>query len=359
MSDLIYRYQLDPDGDKLDNLVKGEVHKLSSLRFRAIAPKYGLFFVDSLVVRDVDANRVLAKTEYRILDLNSDATLRFGKPIAATVLITNPSVSENTAIDYQVLGGPYTDSIDAVGRMWETWLNDNRPVDWVNVFNKPHEYPPALHNHLLRDVWGFEPVVISLERIADALLLRDIPAFEAVVNYVNNVKVPEVSEDDVLSLNRTSEGVVTMRRLALAMQHLNFNAIQVSPNTAFVRNGARMDFRLTTTAYPDNEQLFWRVLHLTTTGDDFAVTAGSMLVYGNEAKFTVQLGLDADRASENQEKFRLEICRESAMGPVLYTTGIFTIAERTVNPFMLADLTCCYREPRIRRNVINSYTLGR
>lgn len=359
MSNLVYRYPLDPDGNKPDNLVSDERHVLSAKTYRVVATDYGLFFNDSMVVRDVDANRVLDRSEYSIIGLNGEATAKFGKALSECVLITNTAVSENVALTYQVLGGLYTNSGAAVATMYETWLLDDRAVDWTKVFNKQPTYPPSLHRHILQDVYGFEPLVVGLERIRNALVMQDIPVFEALIDYVSNIKINEVSEVDLLSINAESEGVVTMRRLVQAMRHLNFNSIHVSPNSAYIRNGARLDFRISTTALPDNERLYWRIKHINTTSDDFAVTAGSVLVFGNEATFSVQLGTETGISDEGQERFQIEIHRESVDGPLLHTTGTFIVAERSMNSLLSATLACCFNTPRLRRTATNAYIAGR
>jgi ABC-type polysaccharide/polyol phosphate export permease len=69
--------------------------------------------------------------------------------------------------------------------MYETVLQDARPVAWENVLGKPLLFPPTTHLHNLEDVYGFEPIVGALERVRNAIILSDVPAFEALVDWVN------------------------------------------------------------------------------------------------------------------------------------------------------------------------------
>ncbi len=180
-----YRYALDPTGTNPDNLVVNEVHTINSNAVRACAPTNGAYYTESIIVYDEATDMALVKnTDYQCVELLQDATLRFGKEICVLVLITNPNVSTQIRLAYQVVGGEFQYDGSTIINLYETAIKDDRSVDWVSILNKPIEYPPSLHRHLLEDVYGFEPVVAALERIRNAIALSDIPAFEAAMEWV-------------------------------------------------------------------------------------------------------------------------------------------------------------------------------
>lgn len=182
----IYRYPLDTTGTNLDNLVQGEIHALTStLQNRVLSPTYGAYFTESLKAFDDNTGRQLVRgVDYQCIELLQEASMRYGKEITLLILITNKDVSANIRINYQVLGGYYQNDASNLINMYEAAANDNRPIDWVNIFNKPLEYPPSLHSHILSDVYGFQAVVNELERLRDAIILNNIPQFEALMDWV-------------------------------------------------------------------------------------------------------------------------------------------------------------------------------
>lgn len=181
----IIRYQEDGTGTNPDNAVVGEIKTLSNRAIRAVAPLYGPFFTQSLVIYDDVNNRQLVRgVDFQVVELLQSASLRFGKEICQLILIINSNVNERVRYNYQTLGGLFQNSMDNLVNLYETVMADNRPVDWTNVLNKPTQYPPALHQHMLMDIYGFEPVVVELERIRNAIVLSNVPAFEALVDWV-------------------------------------------------------------------------------------------------------------------------------------------------------------------------------
>lgn len=186
MSVPLTRYAYDPTGINPDNLVIGEIHTLSANQARALATKNGAYFTDpgSLRVYDHLSNQILERgTQYQVIELVQDVTMRLGKEVCLMLLIIDRNVSNKVRINYQALGGMYQNTTSALIAMYETISQDNRPIDFANILNKPTGYLPTEHFHLLSDVYGFEPVVQALERVRNAIILSDVPAFEEIVNW--------------------------------------------------------------------------------------------------------------------------------------------------------------------------------
>lgn len=189
----VYRYPLDKTGENPDNHVLNEPHSLTPKSrptdVRVTAPLYGPFFAESVHVVDRANGISLVKgSDYKVTDLLQDPTLKFGKEIGQFIVITNGAVSNEIAISYQVLGGNYQNDASAVQHVFETFLNDTRPVDWTSISGKPSTFPPTLHIHLLEDIVGWGPVIAALDGVRDAILLHNTPMFEALIDWVSTRK---------------------------------------------------------------------------------------------------------------------------------------------------------------------------
>ena len=190
----IYRYPLDPTGENPDNHVRLEPHSLTPMArptdVRVAAPIYGAFFAESVEIYDrANGFKLVRGSDYRVTDLLQDPTLKFGKEISQFVVILNGNVSNEIAITYQVLGGNYQNDATAVQHVFETFLNDTRPVDWTDISGKPGSFPPSLHIHLLEDIVGWGPVIVALDNIRNAILLNNTPMYEALIDWVNSRKL--------------------------------------------------------------------------------------------------------------------------------------------------------------------------
>lgn len=184
----IKRYNEDPTGRNPNNLVIGERKTLSTLRYRAYAPLYGPFFADSsFQLWDAATGRLLIRdVDYVPAQMLEQATLKFGKEICELALIKNQSVSPTIVANYQVLGGLYQKQAANLEKLYEALISDARDVDWANVLNKPTQYPASYHRHKLMDVYGFEPFVVGLERIRNAIMLSDVGAYEELIDWVKS-----------------------------------------------------------------------------------------------------------------------------------------------------------------------------
>lgn len=199
MPNPIYRYPLDTTGINPDNKVVGEIHTLqSALEVRILAPIYGAFFTESLILYDNTTNQQLIRgVHYQPLELLQEASLRYGQEICLLIGITDSNISSTISIEnIQYLGGYYQNNAQNLISMYEAVINDNRPVDWLNIFNKPLTYPPSLHTHLFTDVQGFQYLNDQLERLRDAIILNNVPQFEALIEWVINY-IQRATDNDV------------------------------------------------------------------------------------------------------------------------------------------------------------------
>jgi len=348
------RYPLDPTGINPDNRVNGEIHTLSTRQIRGLAPSFGPIYAESLIIHDDSTNRLLIRgQDYQCVELLQEATLKFGKEIISLILILDQTVSNVVRIDYQVLGGHYQNDSTAIINMYETWLLDDRAVDWTNVLNKPFTFPPALHNHLLQDLYGFEPLVVALERIRNAIVLSDVPAFEALITWVKE-QTAIVSEQDILEGN-SSKKLVSFDRLLFALDKLNFNGITITPTFGNYEQGDLIQFNLSTTNLPDNTVLYWVIEHINTRDNDFTGVSGIVNIVGNRGTFNFSLRNNTQ--SEPEEQFRVLIKKNGIDGYTLASTSIFNIGAHVGNNYEEMLINCCAYNPFIDFSPISYFYL--
>jgi hypothetical protein len=324
----IVRYALDPTGHNVDNAVSGEVKNLSPAQIRAAATTYGPFFTESLTVYDHSNNRLLVRgVDYQCIEMLQEATLRFGKEIAQLILIINPAVSSSVRLNYQVLGGHYQNNNDALVNIYNTYMMDDRPVDWSNVLNKPLEYTPSLHAHLLEDLVGFEPVVVALERIRNAIVLSDVPAFEALIDWVNANAGSAVMVDPVLP------------EVDVSQTHI---------------------FTVTTSNKRNGTTYYWVIDHRGTEEANFVATSGEFTLFQNKATFSINTSSVAPFVAGS---FDILIKAGSVNGPVVtMVEGIVYFGQTVpvVGQMTMMDMltACCLSSPKIKVNAKSLFVIG-
>lgn len=182
------RFPEDITGESPTNLVENELHTLTVVNnapYRAFVPREGAFFGNSsFIITDVATGFPIAiNTQYKFVHIDQEATIRVGDSIYYAVLITDSNVSNNIKIEYQCLGGSYGLSNDAIADAYENIIENTTPVSWVDVLAKPDGYPPTLHNNLLSDIYGFQPIIGAIERLSQAVTLGQVPTVQALLDY--------------------------------------------------------------------------------------------------------------------------------------------------------------------------------
>ena len=255
MTTSIQRLDLDLTGKNINNLITDEPHELSSRPTRSIAPRLGPFFAESLVLRDSSGISLSRGKDYQIVELHQEATLRYGKEISSVILVINSKVSSQVTITYQALGGHYSNDDTAIANLYQSVINDNRPVDWSNIFNKPTEFNPTIHRHLLDDVYGFEPVVDYLERIKRAITLGQTSIVLEIVNsLLSNFS------DSEFPLILPSKKLVQYDALLyfLSRKKLLSNAWVDKKDSVWVK-GSSSYIQVDTSHYPVGVTLYWEL----------------------------------------------------------------------------------------------------
>lgn len=182
---IVLRYPLDPTGVNPNNLVTGEIQTMPARTVRAVAPMYGAFFSDSLVVIDNATGVTLTSSQYYAAEMYSLPSYEFGQEICSIVMITDPTVSSSISLQYQALGGAYQTAQTAIIQQIYNLNLDDRPATWPAIIDKPDAFPPSAHLHDAGDLYGFEYVTNALDRIRAAILLGDDASHDAIYSYID------------------------------------------------------------------------------------------------------------------------------------------------------------------------------
>ena len=211
MTPIVTRYPLDPTGISPNNSVVGEEHTLSNRPIRAIAPSYGAFFTDSIVIKEKSTSQELIKNiDYYCAELYEVPTVKYGKEICSVIIITNTNISSDIIIDYQALGGPWSYSQQAIVQMINNLDIDDRPVNWGDIIGRPTEFNPAHHLHDIGDVYGFEYIVAQLERIYQAIIIGDAASHDVIYQYIDDkiAGLKDYTDTNFIKKNSEEEGSI-------------------------------------------------------------------------------------------------------------------------------------------------------
>lgn len=108
----------------------------------------------------------------------------------------------------------------------------------------------------------------------------------------------------------------------------------LSANSGTIFENTGQTFTLTTTGYTSNTTLYWTISHVSTSSSDFYnfVTSGSFVQSGatNTGSFSVITTFIGNTAKSTRT-FQIQIRTGSASGPVVYTSGTFSIPPITIS----------------------------
>ena len=200
---MLKRYPYDPTGRSTDNLVSTERHNLSGNGGDILFPRYGAFFNDSLVVKQGE-KKLIFNQDYQLSFFWQDATVKVGAPISMAFQILNDRLIGEIQIDYQVVGGEYQGTIEAIEQLKKTLPKMHRNVFWDDVINKPEAWVPTRHLHNIDDIFGLTPLALALEELRRSLEHQSVLKLKTVYDrflklkqYVENTLNQARSNDDL------------------------------------------------------------------------------------------------------------------------------------------------------------------
>ena len=169
------------------NHIEREVKAFSKAEDRIFVPDGGPFFSQSLIIKDNSGRHLKPQVDYKLLYLNESATLEAGRDVVSVIWVMKETIA-SVLLDYRVVGGDYGNTVNAIMQEIKKAGPIQKNVDWnVNVYGKPHQFPPAPHFHTPDTFTGWQMVYEQLEGIRKAIITGDDVSWEAHYNYINRL----------------------------------------------------------------------------------------------------------------------------------------------------------------------------
>ena len=198
----LLRYPLDLTGRNPDNLIRGESHVLKDMRFRAIAPFYGAFYGDTVVLYDETNSRPLVRNkDFVTAEVLVDKTSLTGQPVNGIILIINRQVSKHVRIDYQCLGGDNFKNNQSIENLLKVEHDDYVSYSYLDINKKPETFKPTFHKHNVAEIYGFEYLTYLLESIRNAVIWKKLDLVKELISKVDL----EITNMIEANINNTDE----------------------------------------------------------------------------------------------------------------------------------------------------------
>ena len=170
---IVQEYKTDIRQTNPENEVLDEPFKLEAGVYnRVIVPRHAPFFVKSLTLKHPSGEPMILDEDYEIFRIMPRLTELAAQPVACLITLKKTSIKAGT-MSYHVVGEfPLVDS--ALLNLILEAVNDNRPVEWEGIMNKPSVFPPNLHKHsLLYDMVGFQDTIEFLGELQELIRQND------------------------------------------------------------------------------------------------------------------------------------------------------------------------------------------
>jgi len=160
--------------DKTGKLASNSINEAQVIKQgsnRLIIPGYISFFGDSLVITDTtnNINKQLSSSQYIKTEFDSEQTAITGQEVYRAIIITDITVGTSLNISYQALGGLNNPNASILIPLVNKLTAPNKPSAWQDIGNKPETYVPGDHLTDAYNVYGFEYLTSSFNRILTSI----------------------------------------------------------------------------------------------------------------------------------------------------------------------------------------------
>ncbi|MNU19575.1 hypothetical protein D3C71_78040 [compost metagenome] len=169
-------YPFDPTGTLLSNKIVNEQQVLTANNFRDyhfIVPRWAPYFTTSLVAKhralDNTVRLLVEGQDYYCTHEFISASRACATPIAGSISFTNLTLAGVIILEYQTLGGIWTQDENKIAEILEDRLHNPRITAWDEVVDMPVSFPVIDHEWDLVDMVGQAEVLEALNAIEDVL----------------------------------------------------------------------------------------------------------------------------------------------------------------------------------------------
>lgn len=186
-------YPLDLSGVAPSNLVKDELHTVSSSQYNdhhIIVPNFAPFFVDNfkVVLRLNGSERTLVEdVDYSFALSYVTGTRVTGKNMYGAFIIHNLDMSGILELQYQTVGSDQIcDRLYVLTQLADKAYNPRTTI-WDIITNAPTAFPPTPHYQDYDTFFGQDQVVSKLGEIRDAIISNSSLTREEIQTFLQNL----------------------------------------------------------------------------------------------------------------------------------------------------------------------------
>lgn len=164
--DRLVRYLPDTTGENPSNLVRDERHTLEDRRLKCIALYHGSFYVDSVIIKQVNTDYELVHNkDYVYADVDYKLSQASGRVVANVLIVINLKLDRDFLVTYQSYGSHRSYLNQRTVGLLETpdegFLSDS----YIDLRNRPDGFNPTFHYHSIDEIRKLELCLFYLERI--------------------------------------------------------------------------------------------------------------------------------------------------------------------------------------------------
>lgn len=166
---IVREYKTDIQQKNEENEIAGELVQVpAGLYDRVFVPRHAPFFVKSLRLTTLNGEPLILGEDYDVYKIMPKVTGLTGQGVACLIRFLKPEITD-ALMDYHCVGE--LDLLDnTLLNLIAGAINDNRPVWWDGVRNKPAGFPPELHGHsLIYEVMAFQDTIDLLNDILEVM----------------------------------------------------------------------------------------------------------------------------------------------------------------------------------------------
>lgn len=241
-------YPLDLTGKAETNKVVNEYYRRTDTKEDTIfVPLSGPFYIQSMVLTDPATNtEYVADKDYEFFGICSEITAFVkNKEVGMCIRWLNASVTEWYA-SYQVVGH-FSYLQRELLYLTQSVIDDDRPVFYKDIKNKPLWFPPELHRHDARyELHSFADLIDCVKRIAKLKENQINPVTTGTTHLIDNLsgKIEEW-ENNIQALIDQHASDVNAHGLTATQVGLGHVDNYLTANLIETLNGSRRDRHLT------------------------------------------------------------------------------------------------------------------
>lgn len=170
---IVLEYKEDILRKNLENIIYNEPITIASgLYDRVFSVRHAPFFIESLSLTTTSGEPLYLDKDYEIFNIMPKLTGKAGQGVSCLIKMLNPLVTTALAT-YHTVGSVSLVDSSLLG-LFASVINDERPISFENIRNKPLGFVPNMHGHsLIYEIFAFQDTITLLSGILT--LIKDSP----------------------------------------------------------------------------------------------------------------------------------------------------------------------------------------